>query len=170
MVQVSLFTVRSVVQINLSESYKCRFCFRCWSQVYFKHRRVYHTSYWNQNEQNCTIGGSTRQDPIPLIFSQNFPSGKFWIRQWMEWYITLAALISSSAKHSAIDLMFLKAASRAPVHSSQIAWFTRLSGDTSTACRLTVPARPIRVESSRGPLLIMALTSTCSGFYKYNNV
>lgn len=35
--------------------------------------------------------------------------------------ITLAALISSSAKHSAIVLMFLKAASRAPVQSNQMA-------------------------------------------------
>jgi hypothetical protein len=34
---------------------------------------------------------------------------------------TLAALMSSSATHSAIVLMFLKAASRAPVHSNQIA-------------------------------------------------
>jgi hypothetical protein len=34
---------------------------------------------------------------------------------------TLAALMSSSARHSAMDLMFLKAASLAPVHSSQIA-------------------------------------------------
>lgn len=33
----------------------------------------------------------------------------------------LAALMSSSARHSAMVLMFLKAASRAPVHSSQIA-------------------------------------------------
>ena len=42
--------------------------------------------------------------------------------------VTLAALMSSSAKHSAIVLMFLKAASRAPVHSSQIACQCR-SGD-----------------------------------------
>lgn len=34
---------------------------------------------------------------------------------------TLAALISSSARHSAMVLMFLKAASLAPVHSSQMA-------------------------------------------------
>jgi hypothetical protein len=34
---------------------------------------------------------------------------------------TLAAFMSSSATHSAIVLMFLKAASRAPVHSNQIA-------------------------------------------------
>ena len=36
--------------------------------------------------------------------------------------LPLAALMSSSAKHSAMDLMFLKEASRAPVHSSQMAW------------------------------------------------
>jgi hypothetical protein len=35
---------------------------------------------------------------------------------------TLAALMSSSATHSAIVLMFLKAASRAPVHSNQMAY------------------------------------------------
>lgn len=78
--------------------------------------------------------------------------------------LTLAAFISSSARHSAIVLIFLKAASRAPVHRSQIAWLTRLSGDTSTACLRTVPALPIRVESSRGPLLIIALTKIWSGF------
>ena len=45
-----------------------------------------------------------------------------------------------------------------------MAWLTRLSGDTSTACLRTVPARPILVESSRGPLLEIASTSTCTGF------
>lgn len=34
---------------------------------------------------------------------------------------TLAAFINSSAKHSAIVLIFLNAASRAPVQSNQIA-------------------------------------------------
>lgn len=72
----------------------------------------------------------------------------------------LAALISSSARHSAIVFMLRNAASRAPVHNNQIAWFTRRSGDTSTACLLTVPARPIRVESSRGPELMIAVTRT----------
>ena len=52
-----------------------------------------------------------------------------------------------------------------PVHSSQMAWLTRRSGDTSTACRRTVPARPMRVESSRGPLFAIASTSTWSGFW-----
>lgn len=82
---------------------------------------------------------------------------------------TLAALMSSSARHSAMDLMFRNADSRAPVQSSQTAWFTRLRGDTSTAWRRTVPARPIRVESSRGPLLMMAFTNTCRGFWKKKN-
>lgn len=54
--------------------------------------------------------------------------------------------------------MLRNAASRAPVQSNQIAWLTLLKGDTSTACLLTVPARPIRVESSRGPELIIAVT------------
>lgn len=78
--------------------------------------------------------------------------------------LTFAALISSSAKHSAIVLILRNAASRAPVHNSQIAWFTLLRGETSTACLLTVPARPIRVESSRGPELIIAVTK----IYKIN--
>merc|ERR1719397_232731 len=76
----------------------------------------------------------------------------------------LAALMSSSERHSAMDLMFLKAASLAPVQRSQIAWLTLLRGDTSTAWRLTVPALPIRVESSRGPELMMAFTTTWRGF------
>lgn len=71
---------------------------------------------------------------------------------------TFAALISSSAKHSAIVLMLRNAASRAPVHNNQIAWLTRLKGETSTAWRRTVPARPIRVESSRGPEFMIADT------------
>lgn len=72
--------------------------------------------------------------------------------------VTFAALINSSARHSAIVLILRKDASLAPVHNNQIAWFTLLKGDTSTACLLTVPARPIRVESSRGPELIIAET------------
>lgn len=76
---------------------------------------------------------------------------------------TLAALISSSAKHSAIVLMLRNAASRAPVHNNQMAWLTRLNGETSTAWRRTVPARPIRVESSRGPELMMAETRIYEG-------
>ena len=77
---------------------------------------------------------------------------------------SLAALISSSAKHSAMVLMFRKADSRAPVHNNQMAWLTRLSGETSTAWRLTVPARPILVESSLGPLFLMASTKIFNGF------
>ncbi|KAJ8922219.1 hypothetical protein NQ315_004156 [Exocentrus adspersus] len=73
-------------------------------------------------------------------------------------FLTLAAFINSSARHSAIVLMLRNAASRAPVQSNHMAWFTLRKGETSTACLLTVPARPIRVESSRGPELIMADT------------
>lgn len=47
-----------------------------------------------------------------------------------------------------------------------VTWLTLRRGDTSTACLLTVPARPIRVESSRGPLLMMAFTKTWRGFWK----
>merc|ERR1712018_24155 len=76
----------------------------------------------------------------------------------------LAAFISSSAKHSAIVLMFLNAAFLAPVHNNQMAWLTRLVGEISQACRLTDPALPILVESSLGPLLRMAFVITWMGF------
>ena len=46
----------------------------------------------------------------------------------------LAALMSSSARHSAMVLMLRNEASRAPVVRRYRAWFTRLMGDTSTAC------------------------------------
>ena len=76
-----------------------------------------------------------------------------------------------------MDLMLRNEASRAPWVSSVIAChvceplhskvnvcqrtkLTRRRGDTSTDWRRTVPARPMRVESSRGPALLMALTST----------
>lgn len=39
-------------------------------------------------------------------------------------------------------------------------WFTRRNGDISTAWRRTTPAEPTRVESSRGPALMMASTNT----------
>lgn len=81
-----------------------------------------------------------------------------------EFELPLAALMSSSARHSEIVLIFLNAASRAPIVSSPIAWLTRLSGDTSTACRLTVPDEPILVESSRTPQLTMASTRIWIGF------
>lgn len=71
---------------------------------------------------------------------------------------TLEALISSSARHSAMLLMLRNEASLAPVQSNQMAWLTRRKGDTSTAWRRTVPARPMRVESSLGPLFIIAFT------------
>jgi len=71
---------------------------------------------------------------------------------------TLAALINSSARHSEMDLILLNADSLAPVHNNQMAWLTLLNGETSTACLLTVPALPMRVESSLGPLLTIAST------------
>lgn len=45
-----------------------------------------------------------------------------------------------------------------PMVKREIAWLTRLKGETSTACRRTVPWEPIRVESSRGPVLMIAST------------
>ena len=76
----------------------------------------------------------------------------------------LAALINSSARHSAIDLTFLNEASLAPIVIKAIAWLTLRSGDTSTACRLTVPAEPILVLSSLGPQLTIASTAIWMGF------
>merc|ERR1711887_459462 len=76
----------------------------------------------------------------------------------------LAAFMSSSARHSATVLTFRKAAFLAPVVMSQMAWLTRRIGETSQACRRTEPARPIRVESSRGPPFMMALTQIWTGF------
>ena len=49
---------------------------------------------------------------------------------------------------------------RTPVVRRATAWFTRRRGETSTACRRTVPCEPIRVESSRGPVLTIASTRT----------
>lgn len=49
---------------------------------------------------------------------------------------------------------------RTPVVRRAMAWLTRRRGDTSTAWRRTVPWEPIRVESSRGPVLTMASTRT----------
>ena len=65
-----------------------------------------------------------------------------------------------------LSIIVLKGTTVVPVQMSQIAWLTRRRGDTSTACLLTVPARPIRVESSLGPLLAIASTNTCNGFYR----
>ena len=47
-----------------------------------------------------------------------------------------------------------------PMVKRATAWFTLRRGDTSTAWRRTVPWEPIRVESSRGPVLTMASTRT----------
>lgn len=76
-----------------------------------------------------------------------------------------AALINSSARHSAIDLTFRKEASLAPMVIKAIAWLTLRSGETSTACRLTVPAEPILVLSSLGPQLTIASTAIWIGFW-----
>ena len=81
-----------------------------------------------------------------------------------EFELPLAALINSSARHSAMLLTLRNAASRAPMVNSAMAWLTRRRGDTSTACRRTVPALPIRVLSSRGPQLTIASTATWMGF------
>merc|ERR1712072_404015 len=78
--------------------------------------------------------------------------------------LPLAAFIISSAKHSGMVFKFPKAAFLEPVTINQMAWLTRRIGDTSQAWRLTEPARPILVESSRGPPFIMAETKTCTGF------
>lgn len=53
-----------------------------------------------------------------------------------------------------------------PTVRSAMDWLTRLKGETSTAWRRTVPWEPIRVESSRGPVLTMASTRTCVRIYQ----
>eukprot|EP01083_Nonionella_stella_P146926 462754_1 len=73
----------------------------------------------------------------------------------------------SSAKHSAIDLMFLNAERLAPATIKDIAWLTRVKGDTSTACLRTTPALPTRVESSRGPPFSSACNKICNGFVSF---
>jgi hypothetical protein len=47
-----------------------------------------------------------------------------------------------------------------PIVRSATAWLTLRNGLTSTACRRTVPCEPIRVLSSRGPVLTIASTKT----------
>lgn len=69
----------------------------------------------------------------------------------------------SSAKHSAMVFIFLKAWSLDPLQMLLIAWLTLLRGETSTACFLTTPPEPILVESSRAPAIITAPTKTSSG-------
>lgn len=62
---------------------------------------------------------------------------------------TLAALMSSSARHSAMVLMFRKAASRAPVHSSQMAWGA--GGLVSLGRRTPYTRQAVRAPDSRRP-------------------
>ena len=76
----------------------------------------------------------------------------------------LLALMSSSARHSAIVRDDLKADFLQPSVMRPSAWFTLLSGDTSHACLRTVPPTPIRVESSLAPQYWTALTNTTIGF------
>ncbi len=66
-----------------------------------------------------------------LLFATRSNSSFFLIAY--EFELPLAALISSSAKHSATLFTFLKAASRAPIVRRAIAWLTRRRGETSTA-------------------------------------
>src|SRR3569833_406498 len=102
--------------------------------------------------------------PLYRLLLATRSSSSFFLMAY-ELLLPLAALMSSSARHSAIDLTFRNDASRAPVVSRAMAWLTRRRGDTSTAWRRTVPADPIRVESSRGPQLTMASTAICIGFW-----
>ena len=57
-------------------------------------------------------------------------------------FIRAAALMISSARHSAMVFTLWKAASLAPVQSKYSAMLTRRKGDMSTACLLTTPAEP----------------------------
>ena len=113
------------------------------------------TAYMTQTKANKEL--------YRLLFATRSSSSFFLIAYELE--LPLAALMSSSARHSEMLFTLRKAASRAPIVSSAIAWLTRRRGDTSTAWRRTVPAEPILVESSRGPQLTMASTATCTGFW-----
>ena len=66
----------------------------------------------------------------------------------------------SSARISAIFLVFLKDLSLAYLAIKNIAWLILLKGETSTACLFTFPPFPILVESSLGPQLPSASTKT----------
>src|ERR1700753_3960829 len=70
-----------------------------------------------------------------------------------ELLLPLAALMSSSAKHSAMLLTLRKDASRAPIVRRAMAWLTRRRGETSTACLRAVPAETKLGLFSRGPQL-----------------
>lgn len=50
-----------------------------------------------------------------------------------------------------------------PANPPARTWLTRRRGDTSTAWRRTTPLEPMRVESSRGPLLATASATICRG-------
>jgi hypothetical protein len=75
----------------------------------------------------------------------------------------LEARMSSSARHSATVLMVLRAFFLATRQSWKRAKLTLLKEETSTACLLATPPFPILVESSLGPELQTALTTTWTG-------
>ena len=77
-----------------------------------------------------------------------------------ELLLNLAAFMISSAKHSAILLVFLKAAFLAPSAILNNPTLTLLIGETSTAYFLTTPPLPILVLSSLGPPLTTPLIKT----------
>jgi len=73
--------------------------------------------------------------PIPHIYRLLFAtlsSSSFFLIAY-ELLLPFAALISSSAKHSATLFTLRNAASRAPIVSRAMAWLTRRRGETSTA-------------------------------------
>lgn len=120
-----------------------------------------------RNDQ--TLAHPTQQHPPPIAIDYRLllatrSSSSFFLIAY-EFELPLAALINSSARHSAMLLTLRKAASRAPIVRRAMAWLTRRSGETSTAWRRTVPAEPILVLSSRGPQLTMASTATWMGFW-----
>jgi len=82
-----------------------------------------------------------------------------------EFGLLAAHSMISSAKHSAIDLMFLNALFLAPSTINAMAMLIRVNGATSTACLRTTPALPTLVESSRGPPFSRAWRSICSGLH-----
>jgi hypothetical protein len=106
---------------------------------------------WEGNGKGRGRGMMSKRNLVDIAHSRgNCHSGR-----WTE----------SDLRHSEMLLTLRKDDSRTPMVMSETAWLTRRRGETSTAWRRTVPWEPIRVESSRGPVLTIASTRTWTGFW-----
>ena len=153
--------------MHLSVVFQIRFIFVHRSPAFLVHLCDKNAASIAPSEKQKSIPQTMPCKKRPFLYRLLFATrsnSSFFLMAY-ELLLPLAALINSSAKHSATDLMLRKAASRAPIVRRAIAWLTRRRGETSTAWRRTVPADPIRVESSRGPQLTIASTATWIGFW-----